>query len=280
MKIEPPERAIYIRIIMGELQRIANHLMILGTFALDLGAITPIMYEFVQREYIMDISETVSGQRLMPNYLRIGGVKNDIDDKTIERIKDLMEKLPKELDMFDDLITGNEIFVARTKGIGKISTKKAIELGLTGPYLRATGLEWDIRKNNPYCRYDEFDFNVITFKGGDTLDAYKVRLFEMYESAKIILQAIEKLQPGPVRLNMGLEIKPPKGEVYHRIEGPRGELGIYLVSDGSEYPYRLHVRSPALLNLQTFPYLVKGHKIADFCPIISAADPVMGEVDR
>ena len=280
MDIEPPDRAIYIRVLMAELQRIANHLMILGTFAMDLGAITPIFYEFIQREYVMDISDMISGQRLMPNYLRVGGVKKDISDDVLEKIKNLMEKFDKEIDMFEELVSGNEIFTNRTKNIGKLSTAKAIELGITGPYLRATGFDWDLRKKEPYSRYDEFDFNIVTGKNGDSFDAYQIRVNELRESRKIVLQAIEKLKPGPINLTMPLEIRPPKGDVYSRIESTRGELGVYIVSDGSEMPYRLHMRAPALLNLQALPYMLKGSRIPDFCPIISALDPIMGEVDR
>lgn len=280
MGIEPPERGNYIRIIMVELARIASHLFFYSTYGMDLGAITPIIYGFKEREKVLDLIEMTTGYRLTPNYMRIGGVKYNLPDGFIEQTLKFVNELPGYLAEFGDLLTGNEIFNLRTREVGKIEKNWAIDIGVTGPLLRASGFKWDLRKDDPYSIYDRFDFDIPVGEKGDCFDAYEVRMKEIHESIKIIKQAIEKLPDGKFRVPLPSVIKPPKGESYVRIESPRGEIGIYVVSDGSERPYKFKIKPPSLMNIQAIPDLFKDMYIADCVAIFGVIDPVMGEVDR
>lgn len=280
MGIEPPDRANYIRTILVELTRIASHIFFYATYGMDLGAYTPTMYGWREREKILDLLESVTGYRLTPNYMRIGGVKLDLPDGFLNQTMDFLKELPGFLSEYDDLLTGNEIFQMRTQGVARIDPKWAINMGVTGPLLRATGLKWDLRKDDPYLIYDRFDFDVPVGKQGDCFDAYEVRMMEIRESVKIIKQAVEAIPDGSIKIPMPAVIKPPKGSSYVRIESPRGELGIFVQSDGSERPYRFKLRPPSLMNIQAVPDLLKGVDIADAIAIFGVVDPVMGEVDR
>lgn len=280
MDIDVPERAQYIRVITSELYRISSHLLSYGTFGLDAGAISPFVYSFREREKILDIIEMAMGYRLHPNYFRVGGVKEDVTDEFLKYSVRFCEELPGWLEEYNGLLTGNEIFQMRTRKVGKISQEFAINAGITGPLLRSTGLKWDLRKDDPYSIYDRFDFDVPVGEEGSCFDAYFVRLREMAESAKIILQAISKLPDGPVRAKVPFNVRPPAGEAFARIESSRGEFGVYMVSDGSDRPYRAKVRAPSFMNLAQLPEMLKGWLVADSIVLIGAFDPVMGEVDR
>ncbi len=302
---EVPLRAEYIRVIMAELARIASHLLWLGTFGLDLGAITPFLYAFREREKALDLIEMVTGSRMMSNYNRFGGVRIDLPADFFGEAYKFLDEFGKRVDEYEQLLTTNEIFLVRTKGIGIISKGDAIDLGVTGPILRASGFSWDLRKNKPYSVYTNFDFEIPTGTMGDCYDRYLVRIREMRESAKIIQQALEGLPSGPYimrdfkfilppkdELKSSMEalihhfelivkgFKPPAGEVYSSIEAPRGELGFYLISDGSPRPYRVKIRAPSFVNLQALSKLIKGMMIGDVVAIIGSLDIVLGEIDR
>ncbi|MCL5292137.1 MAG: NADH-quinone oxidoreductase subunit D [Actinobacteria bacterium] len=278
---EVPERAEYIRVLFTELVRITSHLIWLGAFANDLGAWTPVLYAFVDREVFNNFYEENTGSRMMPNYFRFGGVKEDLIDGSLERLHAyIAEKLFKNIDDLDTLVGGNEIFQSRTKGISPITTEQAIEWGITGPMLRATGVPRDLRKDDPYSIYSELDFKVPTATEGDVFARYVVRMEEMRESARMILRVIERMPEGEVRAKVPKAIKPPEGEVYVRTESPKGELGVYIVSDGSTKPYKIHFRSPIFQNLSALPQMACGWKIADLISISGSVDVVMGEIDR
>lgn len=282
MGVEPPERAQYIRIILCELNRIASHFLFYGTFGLDVGAMTPIMYSFRYREGIQRIFESVSGARMMHNYFRIGGIKEDVPGSFKERVEDIVERLSKGVEECDRLLTLNEIFVARTRGVGEISTEEAVEYGMSGPALRATGLAYDIRVVEPYSLYDRFDFEIPVGQRGDCWDRYAIRLEEMRQSLRIIRQALQQMPDnGPIaNASVRRLPRPPRGEAYVRTENPRGEFGVYLVSDGSDKPYRVKVRSPSFANLQALRRLMQGSYVADAVVILGSLDIVLGEVDR
>ncbi|HTS12620.1 MAG TPA: NADH dehydrogenase (quinone) subunit D [Candidatus Limnocylindrales bacterium] len=304
--LEVPERAQYIRVLLTELTRVASHLVWLGTHAIDLGAMSVFLYTFREREEIMKIFEYVSGQRMMTSYFRIGGLALEPPPGWIDRVRRVMETLPGHIDEYEDLLTKNKIWIGRTKGIGILSAKDAIAMGVTGPMLRASGVAYDVRKAFPYSRYDEFDFNIPTQTAGDCYARYLVRLAEIRESMKIVRQAIGKVPAeGPFRANAPGIIPPsreemktsiegliyhfkiftegfaaPKGEVYQTIESPRGELGVFVASDGSAKPYRVKFRAPSFVNLQSLPKLCVGRLIADVVACIGTTDIVLGEVDR
>jgi NADH-quinone oxidoreductase subunit D len=280
MDIDVPERAQYLRVLMMELNRIASHIFFYGTFGIDIGATTPILYSFREREKLMDLFELVSGYRMHPNYFRVGGVKEDVPEEFLEGTVKFCDELNGWLEEYHSLLSGNEIFHMRSRGVGKITTEQAINLGITGPLLRSTGFKWDIRKDDPYSIYDRFDFDIPTGKRGDVYDAYWLRFAEVEQSLKIIRQVLSKLPDGPVKAKVPLNVRPPKGEAYARIESPRGELAVYLVSDGSDKPYRAKVRAPSFVNLQLVPDMMKGQMIADCIALLAIIDPVMGEVDR
>ena len=280
MGIEVPERSEYVRVIMCELNRIASHLLFLGTFGLDAGAMTPVMFAFRGRERIQAVFEAISGARMMHNYFRVGGIKEDLPDNFEELIGKLLPELRGDVEESDKLLTYNEVFIVRTKGVGAIDTETAIDYGLTGPCLRACGVPYDVRKAEPYSVYDRFDFDIPTGIDGDSWERYFVRVQEMYQSLRIIEQALEQMPEGPVYTRGRRLIRPPKGDVYVRSENPRGEIGVYLVSDGSDKPYRLKVRPPSFCNLSALRHMVRGAWIADAVVILGSLDIVLGEVDR
>jgi NADH-quinone oxidoreductase subunit D len=277
---EAPPRARVIRTILTELQRIASHLVWLGTHALDIGALTPVFYCFREREEILKIFEKYCGARLTTHAFRIGGLQYEAYDELEADTERFCKDFEHKVDEYETLLTENRIWIGRTKGIGVISAEDAIAIGATGPVIRASGVEWDIRKAAPYAAYDQYKFDIPTGKNGDTYDRYLVRMEEMRQSARICLQAIQNIPTGPIMARIGKVLKPPPGEVYHAIEAPKGELGYYIVSDGTTQPYRVRIRPPSFVNLQAFDTMVKGHLVADVVAIIGTLDIVLGEVDR
>jgi NADH-quinone oxidoreductase subunit D len=300
-----PERAQRIRVIMTELTRLKSHLVWLATHALDIGAMTVFLYCFREREEIIDIYEKVSGARMTSNYFRVGGLSVDFPAGIEKDIRAFIDSMPGHVDTYEGLLTGNKIWQKRTMGVGKISAEAAIDIGLTGPALRASGVDWDLRRDNPYSGYEKYDFRVVTAEEGDVFARYKARLDEMRESCKIISQALDALKPGPILADApkiclpakknvvntieGLihhfkivteGFKPEVGEVYQGIEAPKGELGYYLVSDGSAHPYRMKIRPPSFVNLQALPQMVEGSLLADVIAVIGTLDIVLGEIDR
>ena len=281
MNLVVPERAEYVRVILCELNRIASHLLFVATMGLDAGAMTPSMICFRGRERVQSLFEAVSGARMMHNYFRIGGLKEDLPDNFEEMVGELMPLLQADIEEADKLLTFNEIFLARLKGVAAISVEDALDFGLTGPCLRACGVDYDLRKADPYSVYDRFDFNVPTGLDGDCWDRHFVRVQEMYESMKILEQALKQMPKGNVTSSLGRRLpRPPKGEVYVRAENPRGEIGVYLVCDGTDKPYRLKVRPPSFCNLSAIKHLLKDTWIADTVVVLGSLDIVLGEVDR
>ena len=280
MAVEAPPRARVIRTILTELQRIASHLVWLGTHALDIGALTPIFYCFREREEILKIFEKYCGARLTTHAFRIGGLQYEAYDELEKDVECFCKDFKHKVDEYETLLTDNRIWLGRTKGIGVISGEDAIAMGATGPVIRASGVQWDIRKAAPYAAYDQYKFEIPTGKNGDTYDRYIVRMEEMRQSRLICLQAIENIPAGPIMGKVGKVLKPPPGEVYHAIEAPKGELGYYIISDGTTQPYRVRIRPPSLINLEAFDKMIRGHLVADVVAIIGTLDIVLGEVDR
>jgi NADH-quinone oxidoreductase subunit D len=303
--VEVPERVKWIRVLLSELERISSHLIWLGTHALDLGAMSVFMYCFRERERILDVKETISGVRMMPSYIRIGGLMADVPPQFEQKVRDVLTLMPGRIDEYEELLSRNELFVERTKGVGLLPAEVAINFGCSGPTLRASGVPYDIRKTNPYSGYENFDFKVITDDKGDVYARYRCRILEMRESLRIVRQALEGLPEGPWRIDdrkivpppkdelvESMEslihhfklftegLKPPVGEVYNAIEGARGEMGYYVVSNGTGKPYRFHMRAPSLYNLQALPTMAKGYLISDLIAMIGSIDFVLGEVDR
>jgi NADH-quinone oxidoreductase subunit D len=279
--IRVPERAEYLRIIMAELQRLVNHFIAVGTFLNDCGAfMTPVVYMLREREKILDLFDMVSGQRMTYNYMRIGGVSQDIPDEFLPAARKLIGTLPRFIEEMEWLIKQNEIFLARTKGVGILPRETAINCGISGPVARASGIKWDLRRADPYLIYDRFEFDIPTGENGDCYDRYRIRIEEMKQSLRILEQAMKDVPAGPVRADVPQVIRPPAGEAYASIEAPKGELGFYLVSDGSIAPYRCHVRPTSLINLTALREMVRGWKIADLIVIFGSIDITMGEVDR
>lgn len=280
MALEIPERAEYIRVILCELNRIASHMLFYGVYGLDVGAMTPILYGFRERERIQALFEAVTGARMMHNYIRIGGVKEDLPDDFAVRMKTLVSQLETGIEECDRLLTDNEMFLARTKGIGTIGPADAIDFGITGPSLRASGVAEDVRISEPYGLYDRFDFGIPVGTNGDCWDRYYVRVEEMRQSLHIIEQAMAQMEPGVIMAKVRRITRPPKGEVYMRTESPRGDLGVFIVSDGSDRPYRLKVRAPSFANLQGLKHMLRNAYVADAVVILGSIDIVLGEVDR
>jgi NADH-quinone oxidoreductase subunit D len=280
LNTEAPPRARVVRTILTELQRIASHLLWLGTHALDIGALTPIFYCFREREEILKIFEKYCGARLTTHAFRIGGLQYETYDGFEADVKRFCDDFAGKIDEYETLLTENRIWVGRTKGVGILSVDDAIALGVTGPVLRASGKQWDLRKAQPYAAYDQYKFEIPTRPTGDTYDRYLVRMEEMRQSRLICLQAIENIPTGPIMAKVGKVLKPPPGEVYHAIEAPKGELGYYIVSDGTTQPYRVRVRPPSFINLQAFDRMARGALVADVVAIIGTIDIVLGEVDR
>lgn len=279
--IKVPERAEYLRVIMAELQRIAAFLIAVGAFLNDCGAyFTPFLYMFREREKIVDLFEMVSGQRLTYNYMRVGGVSQDVPEEFWPALRKFLDQMPRFIGEYDQLLKENEILAARTKGVGILPKEKAINCSITGPVARASGVNWDLRKNDPYGIYDRFDFDVVTATNGDCYDRYRVRIGEMRQSLRILEQAVKDVPQGPVRAEVSNLVRPPKGEAYAHIEAPKGELGFYLVSDGGIAPFRCHARAPSLINLTALREMVRGWKVADLIIIFGSIDITVGEIDR
>jgi NADH-quinone oxidoreductase subunit D len=281
LDVEIPPRAEYIRVLMCELMRLASHIPSLGFLMLELGAFTPILYSFRERERIQAIFEAVTGARMMFHYIRIGGVKADLPPDIPQKIWDYVESLEANFQRdFVDLIEGNEIFIARTRGVGKMSPEKAVEMGLTGPPLRCTGVDFDIRRDYPYSVYSELDFDVITDTAGDVEASYRVRVAECLQSIRLIKQCLEKMPEGAVMGDTGRRLRPAEGDGFGRVEGPRGEFSVHVVSDGSDTPYRVHYRDPSFCNMQLLQEVVPGHYLPDIMPIMGLIDPVSGGWDK
>ena len=276
-----PERAQYLRVIFAELQRIASHCMGAGQQITDAGAWqTPLLYMFREREKILDLFEMTCGERLTCNYMRIGGVATDVPEEFLPALRTFVAEMPHHIDEYEELLVDNEIVLARFKGIGILPPDVAINCAVTGPNLRGSGVNWDMRKADPYGIYDRFQFDVPLGEQGDCYDRMMVRLKEMRESVRILDQAMRELPPGEVKTPIPLALRPPPGEAYGHIEGPRGELGFYLVSDGSPAPYRFKVRAPSFINLTALRGMVLGGTLADAIVTTGSIDIVMGEVDR
>jgi NADH-quinone oxidoreductase subunit D len=280
MGIEVPERADFLRVISMELGRVASHLVWWGTYLLDIGAVSPFLYAFREREMIINMLNELSGARLTFNYMRVGGVKWDAPEGWIEKVRDFIPYMREQLKGYHSLVTGNEIFMNRVKGVGKYTKEDAINYSLSGANLRCTGVKWDLRKDEPYSIYNRFNFDVPTQEGGDAWARYHVRMAEIEESLKILEQAVEQFPAeGEILAKVPKIIKAPKGEAFVRIESPRGEIGCYIASDGKKEPYRLKFRRPSFYNLQILPKLLKGENIANLIAILGAIDIVLGEVD-
>jgi len=303
--IEVPERAAWIRMLMCELNRVSSHLLFMATNGMDLGAVSMMIYGWREREEVLRFFEKVTGLRMNHNYIRPGGVSADLPPGWRDDVARLLELIDPRLDEYDTLLTGQPIWRERLQGVGVMSAEECLALGATGPVLRGSGMAWDLRRDEPYLFYDRVDFDVIVGTCGDCYDRYAVRLNEIRESMRIVAQIVDAMPPGDyrtqdkkvtppprARIDTSMEalihhfkiftegFKVPPGEVYAAVESPRGELGVYLVSDGSSTPYRLHVRAPSFVNLQCLPHLMQGGLIADGVAIISSVDPIMGEVDR
>jgi NADH-quinone oxidoreductase subunit D len=281
--LQVPERAEYIRVITAELTRLQNHASTIGFLTQEMGASgTPLMYAFREREKILDLFESLTGSRMMCNYMRFGGCRVELPSGWLEQTKKVVEAFPRFLDEYERLLTGNEIFMARAQGVGVLKKVLAINAGVTGPMLRASGVNYDIRKVDKYGIYDRFDFRIPLGEHGDVYDRYMIRMLEMRESLKILNQALRDIPPGPI-MDAKARIRgfrPPVGEAYGRIESPKGELGFYLISDGSPNPYRYRVRPPSLINLTVLEEMCRGYTVADAIVIFGTVDIVLGEVDR
>jgi len=280
LNVEAPPRANYIRVILTELNRIASHQLWLGTHALDIGAITPVFYCFRDREEILKIFEKYCGARLTTHAFRIGGCQYETYEGFEKEVLKFCDFVDPKIDEYEELLTHNRIWVERTKGVGVITGDECKALGVTGPVLRGSGVKWDLRKAQPYAVYKNFEFEIPTGQNGDTYDRYLVRVAEMRQSLRIIRQAVGGIPEGPIMAKIPKVLKPPVGEVYHSIEAPKGELGYFIVSDGSTQPYRVRVRPPSFVNLQALDTMVRGRLVADVVAIIGTIDIVLGEVDR
>ena len=303
--LDVPPRAQAIRVILAELQRISSHLVWVGSIGLDLAAMSTFLYCFREREAILDVFEMVSGQRMMTTYIRPGGVWRDVPVEFEKAVRDFIKILPKRIDEYEALLTKNPLFIDRTAGIGKISAEEAVRWGTTGATLRGSGVAYDVRKFAPYSGYDQYDFEIPTRTEGDVYARYMVRMEEMRQAIRIIQQALDKMPMGPIKSNnhkyvppprseIGTSMEalihhfklwtegftPPKGAVYTAVESPRGELGVYMESDGGPKPFRVHFRAPSFDNLQVLPYMSKNHLIADLVAIIASVDVVLGDIDR
>jgi NADH-quinone oxidoreductase subunit D len=279
--VEVPERGSYLRVIFAELQRIASHCMANGTFVNDCGAWqTPLMYMFREREKILDLFEMTCGARLTTNYMRIGGVAFDVPDEWYPAVNRLIAEMPDRISEYEGMLLDNEILLARARDVGVLKPDVAINASVSGPLLRGSGIAWDLRKADPYCVYDRFDFDIPVGHNGDCFDRFIVRLEEMRQSVSIVKQALEQLPGGPVTTPVPLALRPPPGEAYSRIESPKGELGFYLASDGGPAPYRWHVRPPSYINLSVLKELTVGLSIADAIVTLGSLDINVGEIDR
>ncbi|RNB82053.1 NADH-quinone oxidoreductase subunit D [Brevibacillus fluminis] len=278
--LQIPERAEFIRLIAMELNRVASHLVWWGTYLLDIGAMGPFLYAFRDREKILDFFNELCGARMTFNYMRVGGVKWDVPPGWIDRVKEFVQYMKKELKNYHNLVTGNEIFISRLKGIGKFDAKTALDYSLSGVMLRSTGIKWDLRKDEPYSIYDRFEFDVPVATEGDCMSRYHLRMAEIEQSLRILEQALEQFpSEGEILGKVPRVIRPPVGETYVRIEAPRGEIGVYIASQGKDKPWRLKLRRPSFNNLQILPKLLEGANIANMVAILGSIDIVLGEVD-
>jgi NADH-quinone oxidoreductase subunit D len=305
LEIEIPDRATWIRMLLVELNRISSHVLFLGTNGMDLASTTMMIFGFREREAVLDFFEKVTGLRMNHNFIRPGGVAADLPDGWRDDVLHILDLIPERLTDYDTLFTNQPIWRERSEGVGVLTPDQAIALGITGPMLRATGVPWDLRHDEPYMFYDQLEFDVIVGTYGDVFDRYAVRINEIRESIRLVHQILDRMPAGDyrtqdrkvtppprARIDESMEalihhfklftegFKVPEGEVYVAVESPRGELGCYLVSDGSAKPYRMHIRAPSFTNLQALPYLLKGGQVADAVAVISSVDPIMGEVDR
>jgi NADH-quinone oxidoreductase subunit D len=280
LNIEAPPRAQAVRVILTELNRIASHLVWLGTHALDIGAITPVFYCFREREEALNIFEKYCGARLTTHAFRIGGLQYETYEGFEQDVKAFCDMFPAKVDEYEELLTGNRIWKGRLTNVGVLTADECKEYGVTGPLLRAAGVKWDLRKAQPYSGYDKYDFEIPIRQNGDTFDRYIVRMQEMRQSVRIIQQAVASIPEGPIMGKVPKVIKPPVGEAYVSIEAPKGELGYYVVSDGGTQPYRVRVRPPSFVNLQALDRMVRGGLVADIVAVIGTLDIVLGEVDR
>ncbi len=300
-----PERAKWMRMLLSEMNRMSSHLLFLATNGMDIGAVSMMLYGFREREEVLRFFQKVTGLRMNHNFIRPGGLAADLPPGWRDDVLEILEKLPMRLDEYEVLLTGQPIFRERLQGVGVITTKEALALGATGPILRSTGVAWDLRRDMPYLNYDQVEFDVIIGSYGDAYDRYSIRLNEIRESIRIVHQILEKMPSGDyriqdkkvtppprARIDESMEalihhfkiftegFKVPEGEVYVSIESPRGEIGCYIVSDGSSHPYRMRIRPPSFVNIQTLPHMMRGGLVADAVAVISSVDPVLGEVDR
>ncbi len=279
MGLEIPERAEYLRVITMELNRVASHLVWFGTYLLDIGALSPFLFAFNERETILNLFNELCGARLTYNYMRVGGVKWDAPEGWLEKVAQFVQRMRQKVDEYHTLVTGNEIFINRMRGIGKYDAETALAFGLSGVNLRCTGVDYDIRKFKPYSIYDRFDFEVPLSEEGDCYARYILRLEEIRQSLRIVEQAVAQIPDGPIMAKVPKMLRPPKGEVFTSIEGARGELGCHIVSDGKDRPYRIKFRRPSFVNLQILPTLAVGLSMSDFVAVLGAIDIVLGEVD-
>jgi NADH-quinone oxidoreductase subunit D len=281
LDVKIPPRAEALRALTSEISRLMSHIPSIGFLLLELGAFTPILYAFRERERMQSIMEAITGARMMFHYIRIGGVKADLPEGIPEQIWDYIEGLERRVQPdFVDLIEGNEIFIARTRGVGRMTQEKAIDMGLTGPPLRCTGVSFDVRKHYPYGWYSNLDFDVITDEAGDVEGSYRVRIGEIRQSIRIIKQILENLPEGEVMGDLGRRLRPREGDGFGRVESARGEYAVHVVSDGSDTPYRVHYRTPCTVNLQLLQEIVPGHYLPDIMPIMGLVDPVSGAWDK
>ncbi|MDQ2773785.1 MAG: NADH-quinone oxidoreductase subunit D [Acidobacteriota bacterium] len=280
ISVQAPARAQAVRVILTELNRVASHLLWLGTHAIDIGAISPMLYAFREREEILKIFEAYCGARLTTHAFRIGGLQYELYDEFETQVRTFCNWFKPRLHEYEDLLTGNPIWTARLRGVGVLTVAECKAFGVTGPLIRASGLAWDLRKAQPYSGYEQYEFDIPVGERGDSLDRYLVRMEEMRQSVRIIEQAVERIPAGPIMAKVPKVLKPAPGEVYVSIEAPKGELGYYVVSDGSTFPYRVRVRPPSFLNLQSLEKMAKGALVADVVAMIGTIDIVLGEVDR
>ncbi len=278
---EIPPRAEYIRVLVTELMRLASHIPSIGFLMLELGAFTPILYAFRERERMQNFFEAITGARMMFHYIRIGGVKADLPPGILEEISEYLDGLEVRFERdIVELVTGNEIYVSRTKGVGTMTPEQALDMGVTGPPLRGTGVDFDIRRDYPYSVYPELDFDVITDDAGDVAASYRVRIGEVRQSIRILRQVIKKMPEGEVMADLGRRLRPREGDGFGRVESPRGEYAVHVVSDGSDSPYRVHYRDPSFCNMQLLQEVVPGHYLPDIMPIMGMIDPVSGGWDK
>jgi len=305
VELDVPPRAQVARVLLTELTRLSSHLLWLGTHALDLAAITVFWYTFREREIVLDIFEMCSGQRMMTSYFRPGGLWRDLPGEFEPAVRQFLKIIPDRIDQYEDLLTNNPMYIERTRNVGVISSEQALQIGMTGPPLRATGVPLDMRREQPYSGYEQFDFEIPTATAGDTYARYAVRMQEMRQSVRIVQQALDSMPGGPFRSNNRKFVPPPraelghsmeavihhfklwtegfpapKGSVYVPVESPRGILGCFLEGDGGPKPYRVHFRTPSFANVQALPMLAKGHLVADVVAILSSLDPILGDIDR